>query len=426
LNFRAKKPLEPNTETASVELGEPPIRAPLARAERVGLSRSDRDRLLALLEQSTCPLLLCGASSLHDAASPALIRRFAELSGSIVCPEAVSQQRLRFAGDAAAFVCDTYDWLLESPALRSRLAPDFALSLGATPVSSALERWLSARPPGAHAICAESGWPDPLSQAAEILRARPAELLEAAGDALERRPRAPRPQLAFWQAAQALARATIDRHLQSHFGEAAAVVELCAALPRGSVLAVGNSLPPRLLDRYVAARAHDVRVCCQRGAAGIEGAIAGALGAASQCDAAVTLLLGDISFLHDIGSLWAALPARTRGERRARPIVIVVLNNAGGRIFEQLPIAARSDVALELWTTPHELRLGAAAALYGLDYAEVRERADFAAALARAYAQSSLTLLEVVVAPDNAVCTQRALSAELEPLFAELARRSGA
>jgi 2-succinyl-5-enolpyruvyl-6-hydroxy-3-cyclohexene-1-carboxylate synthase len=180
------------------------------------------------------------------------------------------------------------------------------------------------------------------------------------------------------------------------------------------------------LDRYVAAGAHDIRVCSQRGASGIEGAIAGALGAASQCDVALTLLLGDISFLHDIGSLWAALPARTRAERRSQPIVIVVLNNAGGRIFEQLPIAARSDVALELWTTPHELRLGAAAALYGLEYAEVRERGELAAALVRAYGGHSLTLLEVVVEPDNALRTQRALSAELEPLFAELARSSGA
>jgi 2-succinyl-5-enolpyruvyl-6-hydroxy-3-cyclohexene-1-carboxylate synthase len=169
--------------------------------------------------------------------------------------------------------------------------------------------------------------------------------------------------------------------------------------------------------------ARDVRVCCQRGASGIEGAIAGAFGAASQCDVAVTLLVGDISFLHDIGSLWAAVPARARATQRAAPIVIVVLNNAGGRIFEQLPIATRSDVALELWTTPHRIRLEAAAALYGLAYAEARDDEQLAAALERAYAGGGVTLIEVVVEPGNASQSQTALGAEIAPRLLELAAR---
>jgi 2-succinyl-5-enolpyruvyl-6-hydroxy-3-cyclohexene-1-carboxylate synthase len=425
LNFRARKPLEPGLEPASIALPELGPRPPLARAERTGMSEVDVDRLLALLEGSSCPLLICGASAEQDAPSAALVRRFADLSGSIVCIEAVSQQRLRLGGDAGnGLVCDSYDWLLGSPALSRAFAPDFALQLGGTPVSSALERLLSSRAaPIAVAICAETGWPDPLSQSAEILRARPTELLEAACARLEQRERQARPRLGLWREAQALARAAIERHTESVFGEAAAVVQLCGALPRGSLLAVGNSLPPRLLDRYVAATAADVQVCCQRGASGIEGAIAGAFGAATQCDAAVTLLVGDISFLHDIGSLWAAVPARTHAEPRVQPIVIVVLNNAGGRIFEQLPIAARPDAALELWTTPHQLRLRAAAELYGLAYAEVSERRQLGAALARAYAGPGVTLIEVLVEPDNAIRSQSALSAALEPRLLELCAR---
>jgi 2-succinyl-5-enolpyruvyl-6-hydroxy-3-cyclohexene-1-carboxylate synthase len=423
LNFRAKKPLEPNAEPLSLEIAALPQRAPLARAAPTGPSAMDLDRLLAMLEQSICPLLICGASSTSDAPSPALVRRYADLTGSIVCAESVSQQRLQLGRDAGGgFVCDSYDWLLESPAA-SWLAPDFVLQLGGTPVSSTLERLLSSRSALVVAICAESGWPDPLSQSAEIVRAGPTELLEAACSMLEHRPRAARPRLAFWREAQALARTAIDRYVRGHFGEPSAVVTLCAALPPGSVLAVGNSLPPRLIDRYVTAAAREVRMCCQRGASGIEGAIAGTLGAASQCDVPVTLLVGDISFLHDIGSLWAAVPARIHAAHRAPPIVIVVLNNAGGRIFEQLPIAARPDVALERWTTPHGIRLGAAAALYGLAYAEVRDGEQLGAALERAYAGSGVTLIEVLVEPDNASQSQLALGAELAPRLAELAAR---
>jgi 2-succinyl-5-enolpyruvyl-6-hydroxy-3-cyclohexene-1-carboxylate synthase len=424
LNFRAKKPLEPSDEPARFELPGLYPREPLARSRRSGVSDADLEKLLGLLDRSTSPLLILGASTPQEAPSPELVRRFADLTGSVVCAESVSQLRLALVDAGAGLACDSYDWLLAHPALSRQLAPDFVLQLGGTPVSAVLERLLSSRSaPPAFAICAESGWPDSLHQSAEILRARAPDLLEAACAALQRRPRAHRPRLELWRQAQLTARSVIDRHTASRFGEAAAVVEVCAALPRGSVLAIGNSLPPRLLDRYVASVDRSIRVCCQRGASGIEGALAGALGAASQTEEAVTLLVGDISFLHDIGSLWAAVPERAHAAPRAQPIVIVVLNNAGGRIFEQLPIAAKAGVALELWTTPHQMRLRGAAELYGIGYGEVSLREQLVTALAGAYRTSGVTLLEVRVEPSNVAESQRIVSAELEPLL--LALRPG-
>lgn len=422
LNFRAKKPLEPKLEPASIEL--PPLgpRPRLARVDRASPSPRDVDLLLTLLARSESPLLVCGAASLHDAPVPELVARYVELSGSVACVETVSQQRLAAPGAGArGLVCDSYEWLLGNPELCRALRPDFVLQLGATPVSSALERVMSNRAaPIDCAICAESGWPDPVHQSAALLRARPSDLLEAVCMRLERQPLPARPRLSLWREARAIARSEIARHTTEGFGEATAVVELCAALPEGSVLAVGNSLPPRLLDRYVAASARGIRVCCQRGASGIEGAVAGALGAASQGDAPVTLLVGDISFLHDIGSLWAALPSRTHAGAFRAPIVLVVLNNAGGRIFEQLPIAAEPSAPLALWTTPHQMRFAAAAELYGVAYREVSDRVSLRAALTAAHARTGVTLLEVRVEPDNAARSQAAIGAALAPRFAQL------
>jgi 2-succinyl-5-enolpyruvyl-6-hydroxy-3-cyclohexene-1-carboxylate synthase len=421
LNFRARKPLEPSALTP-LDLPETGARAPVVRSFRRP-SEADVALLLDALEACESPLLICGAGSIHDSPSPELVYRFAELSGCVVCPESVSQLRFGARAESGAVVCDCYDWLLAEPTLAPALQPDFALQLGATPVSAALERLVSNRNGRLrYAICAESGWPDPLHQSAALLKASAGALLEAACDVLERRPRVARPRLPLWRAAQALARAAIDRQLASGFGEATAVAMTCALLPAGSVLAIGNSLPPRLLDRYAPASSRDVRICCQRGASGIEGAIAGALGAATQTESAVTLLVGDISFLHDIGSLWAAAPARTLAGARSQPVVLVVLNNAGGRIFEQLPIAGHPDVALERWTTPHAMSFSAAACLYGLDYAGVSERDGFERALRDAYAGSAVTLIEVSVDPDGALDSQRRASAELAPLLAQVGR----
>jgi 2-succinyl-5-enolpyruvyl-6-hydroxy-3-cyclohexene-1-carboxylate synthase len=424
LNFRAKKPLEPSAGTPAVSLPRPAPRASFVPRRRRRLERSEIEPLLEALDTSENPLLICGAAASHDSPSPELVRRYAELTGSVVCPESVSQ--LRFSlGELGGngLVCDAYDWLLASPRLGAALAPDFALQLGGTPVSSALERLIGAADRRLrYAICAEAGWPDPLHKSADVLRAHPTDLLEAVCDVLDgRAARARRPRSSLWRAAQARARVTIDAHVCTEFGEAAAVARVCARLPAGSLLALGNSLPPRLADRYAAATARGVRVCSQRGASGIEGAIAGALGAASQVGVPVTLLVGDVSFLHDLGSLWAALPERVQAAQPPRqPVVLVVINNAGGRIFEQLPIASHPGVALELWTTPHAIHLRAAADLYGIGYAEVTDASSLERALDAAYAGRGTTLVEVRVAPDGAAACQRRVAAALEPLFGEL------
>src|SRR5690606_29995035 len=128
--------------------------------------------------------------------------------------------------------------------------PDFVLQLGATPVSAALTRLLEANPGPRVAICAESGWPDPVNKSAQVLRCRAEDLLSLACDALEGRPQRARPKLELWRRARALARAVLDRDWRAEFDEPSAVQTFVDRLPRDSCLVLGNSLAPRLLDRY--------------------------------------------------------------------------------------------------------------------------------------------------------------------------------
>jgi 2-succinyl-5-enolpyruvyl-6-hydroxy-3-cyclohexene-1-carboxylate synthase len=421
LNFRARKPLEPSIEMDAVELPEPGQSHAVRRRAARGVVPDELEWLVGALDSSECPLLVCGALSIQESPSPELVRRFVELSGCVVCPEAVSQLRFRLGPDVAGgAVCDAYDWLLCSPGLKSQLNPDFAVQIGAAPVSSALERLIQDSRGLRYAICAETGWPDPMHKSARILRAEPSSLLQAACTLLEARGRPPSSKVTLWQRANAIARTIVDEHVRAGFGEAAAVAILGEALPVGSILAVGNSLPPRLLDRYCRAADRRVSVLCQRGASGIEGAIAGVLGAASRAEAPATLLLGDISFLHDVGSLWAARAAHTHAAPLSHPIVIVVLNNGGGRIFEQLPIASRPGIDLHFWTTPHQLRLEGAALMYGVAYSQAEDGPALTAALDAAYARPGVTLVEVVVSADSAMHSLARVAAELEPRLAAL------
>jgi len=146
----------------------------------------------------------------------------------------------------------------------------------------------------------------------------------------------------------------------------------------------------------------------QRGAAGIDGLIAGAFGArlAADRERAVALLLGDVSALHDVGSF--ALLASVRA-----PLVVVVIDNGGGRIFEELPVRA----ALEGSTTFEQLYLTPpppgflehTARAYGLAFEAVLSAAALREAMARAAAAPQATVLHVVVEPARSSERKRAI-----------------
>jgi len=428
LNFRAKKPLEP----ALAEHGSPkPVaeasatRRKLVRwrpAASAPPLRADVDELVERWRASRCPLLICGALSPGESPSPELVARFARASGAIVCAESVSQ--LRFGLDpetTGALICDRYEWLLASASLLQRAAPDFLLQVGGMPLSTNLGRLLESSDQCELWIGAEQGWPDPAHHSARIVRARPTQLLLALCEALEAHPA---PELTaerrLWREANARARQLVSARLERAFGEPEAVAALCEALPSGSILMLGNSLPPRLVDRYARAGARPIRVLSQRGASGIDGLVAGTLGSASIAQAPITLLCGDISFLHDVGSLWAARPERTHGGRWSHAIVLVVINNGGGRIFDQLPMAQQAGPDQRFWTTPHELELRHAAELYGVAYRRAQTRAELGEALQAAYARPEVSLLEVVVEAHSAAERLQELTGELAAEWARL------
>jgi 2-succinyl-5-enolpyruvyl-6-hydroxy-3-cyclohexene-1-carboxylate synthase len=184
---------------------------------------------------------------------------------------------------------------------------------------------------------------------------------------------------------------------------------LCDALPADAVLCVGNSTPVRDLDTYVPASARPLRVLHQRGASGIDGLVAGAAGARSRVDAPVALLLGDVSLSHDLGAL--ALAGAARG-----PLVLVAVQNRGGRIFEQLPIARRSELGALFdahFLTPQSVDLSHAAAAHGLAFRRVTTPADLTEALAFALARDGATLLEAVAEPDPGGARRAALQRDI-------------
>lgn len=154
------------------------------------------------------------------------------------------------------------------------------------------------------------------------------------------------------------------------------------------LLFVGASNPVRDLALLPAPGA-GARVVANRGAAGIDGNIATATGFALATGRRTVALLGDITFLHDVGSL-AIAPA----EPRPDALSIVVANDSGGGIFSLLE---QGDARLarhfdRVFGTPQQVSIAELCAGYGIAYREV-SLAALPAALAAA--SRGIRVLEV-------------------------------
>ena len=194
--------------------------------------------------------------------------------------------------------------------------------------------------------------------------------------------RGPSAWLDAWLLAGAAAQHAVDLVLS---GTAAATGPSVGALvwqhARGQ-LVLGSSNGIRDVDLAGAPTPEpQATVFANRGLAGIDGTTATATGIAVGGRQETTVLMGDVTFLHDAGGLLLGAGEDVPALR------IVVINDAGGAIFGLLEhgaveAAGRYGNAVErLFGTPHSVDMGALAAAYGVAHRVVSTTAELAGAL---------------------------------------------
>ncbi len=153
-------------------------------------------------------------------------------------------------------------------------------------------------------------------------------------------------------------------------------------------LVLGSSNPIRDADLAPIAQ-HPATCWANRGLAGIDGTIATALGVALGSRTPTTLLLGDLSFLHDIGALQIPVSQPVPDLR------IVVADDDGGAIFAGLEVADQAPEVFEaLFTMPHGRDLASIAAGFGWPTRRIRQAAELPAEL-----RAPIEGLEVLIVP---------------------------
>jgi 2-succinyl-5-enolpyruvyl-6-hydroxy-3-cyclohexene-1-carboxylate synthase len=269
-------------------------------------------------------------------------------------------------------VVGNYHDLLVS-GIPERLRPDLVYVVGAIGPSQRLESLASATTTEIRV----DHWGrrlDPSSTATEVLHTDPvATLREFTGD--------PDPGWAeSWHAADRLIRSSIvvDDHLSGP-AVAAALNEVDWA-----TLVVASSLAIRDVDARLSRAG---RVIANRGASGIDGFVSTALGVAS-AEVRVLGLTGDLAFLHDANGFLAD----PRGD-----LVVVVVDNDGGGLFDLLPQARHAPGYERLFVAPHGRDLEDVARLHRLDYARVATCAELVDASKRGLDSGGLHMIHVVL-----------------------------
>ena len=146
-------------------------------------------------------------------------------------------------------------------------------------------------------------------------------------------------------------------------------------------------MPIRDMDTFFHTNENNIRLMANRGANGIDGVVSSAVGAAVHCRP-LFLLIGDLSFFHDMNGLLAAKLHKIN-------INIILLNNDGGGIFSHLPQAEEGENFELIFGTPTGLNFEHAAMMYNGQYTKVLEWEDFPVAIREAAANEGLNIIEV-------------------------------
>jgi 2-succinyl-5-enolpyruvyl-6-hydroxy-3-cyclohexene-1-carboxylate synthase len=154
-----------------------------------------------------------------------------------------------------------------------------------------------------------------------------------------------------------------------------------SSLAADDVALLGSSGPIRMVDAVapVWTPGHAPTLFANRGLAGIDGTVSTAMGLALALGRPTSALMGDVTFLHDVGGLLVGT------QERVPDLRIVVVNDGGGTIFGRLEHAAAAPANVRrVFTTPHAVDLAALAVAYGATHTRVKSVGGLTRALAKA------------------------------------------
>ncbi|GHO87327.1 2-succinyl-5-enolpyruvyl-6-hydroxy-3-cyclohexene-1-carboxylic-acid synthase [Dictyobacter formicarum] len=406
LNLPFREPLTPaalpDQPLPPVEQRDPilwqgrPDNTPYVRVDDASPGSISAEEIAQVAEQASATthgLIVVGPS--FDPALTAPLLQLARTLRYPILADPLSQ--LRGGAHDQSLIVSSYDAFLRLETFAGRFVPELIIRFGAMPVAKPFLLYLKR-----YADCpqivvdAQGDWNEPTQLASHMIHAHPATFCEELTTRLAQQEQALPAHddrwLQTWLRADRMTRQTLQAAIQDFQApfEGRVFTELTDLLPPGSTLFAGNSMPIRDMDTFYWGGSQTISTLGNRGANGIDGVISSALGvsAAKQSSTPTVLVIGDLSFFHDLNGLLAA-------RLHQLDLVIILINNDGGGIFSFLPQAAYPAHFEQLFGTPTGLEFQPVVQMYGGTYQRPADWSDFRQVFQDSIATRGLHVIEL-------------------------------
>jgi len=389
LNFPFREPLVPNLDREGlfqvserengyvmIDRGIPTLAS--QQLERIGNHLSNYSR----------GIIVCGSIE-QDGFIEAVTTLANHLKFPIIA-DPLSQ--LRSGTHDGTNIIDTYDTFLRNEDAKDALKPDVIIRFGAMPVSKALTIFLKENKQADQwVIDSGSGWRDPSLLSSLMLYCGEKEFCQSILEYVEKK--SEDDYLIKWRELNSFTKTCLKKIRDvNQLSEGKLFHMLPDILPEGATVFVGNSMPIRDLDTFFHFNHNSIRIMANRGANGIDGTISTALGASTVLQP-LYLIVGDLTFFHDLNGLMAA-------KLYDLNIKIIVINNNGGGIFSFLPQAGYPKNFEKLFGTPLDLQFEHAIKMYNGSYDLITDWEHFTSSFQQNMENVGLSVMEITTIRD--------------------------
>jgi 2-succinyl-5-enolpyruvyl-6-hydroxy-3-cyclohexene-1-carboxylate synthase len=391
LNFPFREPLIPRINDENVfQLKERPRRYVNVRNGSLTIDKNDLREIAASLNEHEKGMIVCG--QIEDPAFKEMVLELADRLNFPILADPLSQ--LRSGSHSTENVIDAYDTFLRSGEAKDYLKPTIVLRFGSMPVSKALTIFLKENHQAEHLVVdGGGGWRDPAALSTEMIYCN--ETIFCQQLLSELKANKNQQYLHKWQALNRLTKENLTAIRDTaELSESRLFYQLAEMLPENANLFVGNSMPIRDLDSFFHNNRKSIRILANRGANGIDGTVSTALGAASVSQQPSYLVLGDLTFFHDLNGLLAAKLYDIN-------MTIIVINNNGGGIFSFLPQAEHPKHFELLFGTPLDLDFEHVVRMYNGKFTRIQDWDHFGAVMESSKTTHGLNVIEVVTKRDR-------------------------
>lgn len=383
LNFPFREPLIPDLSIPDV-WGKDDV--PRFKSAHQGVNKLSTEQISAIYKQiKDLPngVIVCGPQM-----DEGLAESIVSLASSLNIPVLADPlSQLRSGKHNKDMIIESYDAILRDKSIRKRLKPDYIIRFGAMPVSKMYLFFMNEHQSALQFVVEPyEGHRDPTAYQTQFIYADPAtlcsDIVSCKGEETKNKL-----WLNEWQAMNDIAKQGLLTESDT-ITEGSAVLSTLKHLPPSSSLYVGNSMAVRDLDTFFMTTEKNIKVLANRGANGIDGLVSSGLGSAATANQSVTLLIGDLSFYHDLNGLLAA-------KKYNLNLTILLINNNGGGIFSFLPQAENEETFEALFGTPLDIEFEQTIKMYNGDYYAAHNQDQLNEALKLSYVSKGLSVIEV-------------------------------